>query len=148
MSQCANECITGSLKHTLHIFVRDIQKFTKTRNYISLTHTVVSKTSSTRGGLTWIGFGSADEANIAPSLPKVMITVRHPKHRKLQIARFASLQYLEVWIFTVSTNGRPSWLAEFLSYPLLCTVNKIIFNLLDVGNRSFGHCSSFHLIDA
>lgn len=51
----------------------------------------MSKTSSTRGARTSIGFGSKDDANIAPSFPKVIITVPQPRHKKLLIARFASL---------------------------------------------------------
>lgn len=55
-------------------------------------HTVVSNTSSTFGARTWIGRGSLAEAKIAPSLPRVMTTVWQPKHKKLLIARFASLK--------------------------------------------------------
>lgn len=54
--------------------------------------TVVSSTSSTFGARTWMGRGSLAEAKIAPSLPSVMTTVRQPKHKKLFIARFASLE--------------------------------------------------------
>lgn len=57
--------------------------------------TVVSKTSSTRGDRIWIGLGSSCDANSAPSLPSVIITVLQPRHRKLMIARFASLKYIE-----------------------------------------------------
>lgn len=53
---------------------------------------MVSTTSSTLGPRTWIGRGSLLDANIAPSLPNVMMQVRQPKHRILSMARLASLE--------------------------------------------------------
>lgn len=60
--------------------------------FSGLMFTVVSKTSSTFGARTWIARGSSAEANIAPSFPSVIIQALHPRHKKLWMARFASLQ--------------------------------------------------------
>lgn len=88
--------------------------------------TVVSKTSSTFGHRRWIGFGSSDDAKMAPSFPNVIITVEHPRHKKLLIARFASLKNVKIQIESGELKREKfnDWLTRYLEQ-VLCSLQLL-----------------------